>query len=194
MLEPSHYKPRNNLMADLFYVTINIGGDILKENLNSILETLGEISEEGNVFDEKQYLEDGVLNAQGNISYDDFEKIISKIYELELTHISTVDPKDDYEGYTLYNIPPIHNGHVQSDMNRHPTIRISEIRPYMDLLMDLVKNGVSCLPLYINEEPVKETVKEMMNDPDHAMDHLQSIIDLKIPNLPKLPPLNILDK
>jgi hypothetical protein len=181
-------------MADLFYVIIKIGGDILKENLNSILETLGEISEEGNIFNEEQYLEDGVIHAQGNISYDDFEEITSKIYELELTHISSIDPKDDCEGYTLYNIPPIHNGHVQSDINRHPIIRISEIRPYMDLLMDLVKNGVSCLPLHINEEPVKETVKEMINDPDHAMDHLQSIIDLKIPNLPKLPPLNILDE
>lgn len=179
-------------MADKFYSSFNIGNNISKENFYSIIAVLNETCEENNYFDIEDCLSDGFINASGWMTFEDYQEIISKLQKLNLTYIATIDPKDEYEGFTTYSIPP-HVGNIQSDMNRHPVIRISEIRPYVDLLMDLIKNGTQCLPLYINNDIVSETVKEMMAKPDKALEILQSLIDHNVPKIPTLPKLNILE-
>jgi hypothetical protein len=178
-------------MAESFYTELKVGGSVTRQHVKDILEIINENFDDG-TFEEINAIKDKQFTGSGAISYEKFEEIEAALLKLNVAFTLTMYPKDDYRGIKCYNFPDVNlTGETDSDGNGHSIIRISEIKPLINLMLDFIKEGNSTLAKHINNETTKDLVTKMLSDPDDLIPILEKELNQVLPELPKIPKLII---
>jgi len=114
----------------------------------------------------------------------------------ETNHISYIrqsDAKYEYDG----EIRSFINDEViitKSTQEGNSTIETSTIKPYCDLLLALLEQGETALPLFltVKEESFHNLVVAAIKNPKNLHKKLRKKLDLWLPTIPELPPLEII--
>jgi len=67
-----------------------------------------------------------------------------------------------------------------------------ETRPVVELLLEMVKQGIAALPKFISTPGLEDIVEKGLKNPDKLYDLLRKEVNKSLPVLPKLPPLIIM--
>jgi hypothetical protein len=178
-------------MAENFYTELRIGGSVPEKYVKTILKMIGNKFETG-TFKRKDVITEKSIKFDGHISYEEYQEIETSLYKMNLTFTFTMYPMDDYPGILSYNFPDQGmKGETSSDGNGHPIIRITEVRPLTNLILDILKKGTSTLAKHINNETTKDLVTKMLSDPDDLIPILEKELNQVLPELPKIPKLII---
>lgn len=179
-------------MSENFYVDLEVGGTISQANATTVLDIINDNFEDGTFNINFDNPIDDKMEGSGWISYNEYQEIEEKLREMNVTFTLTMSPKEDYVGIKCYNFPELNlSGETSADNNGHPYIRNSNIRPVLDLMMDLIKDGSKALPTHINNETTKELVKSILENPDNMIPILDNHISILAPDIPDVPKLII---
>jgi hypothetical protein len=179
-------------MSESFYVDLQVGGTISQANATTVLDIINENFEDGTFNIDFDNPIDDKMEGSGWISYNEYQEIERKLRDMNVTFTLTMSPKEDYEGIKCYNFPE-HNlsGETSSDNNGHPITRNSDVTPLLNLMMHLLKGGTKTLATRINDEPIKDLVKNILKNPDDMILILEDHVKNLVPDLPHVPKLII---
>jgi hypothetical protein len=178
-------------MAERFYTELRIGGSISEENLTTVLDLIGDKFETG-TFEREDVIKIKFIKAEGDVDFEEFQEIEAALYKKNLTFEFTMYPRDDYPGILLYNYPDLNmSGQTNSDGKGYPIIRLDSIRPLINLIMGVLKEGTNTLAKHINNDTTKDLVTKLLSNPDDLIPILEKELNQVLPELPEIPELII---
>ena len=179
-------------MAENFFTMLYVGGTMTEAVTTSVIDIINNNFEYGTFDVNFKNPTVKVLEGNGDISYNEFEEIEAALLKLNVAFTLTMYPRDDYPGILRYNFPDLNlSGQTTSDGNGHSIIRLHQVHPILNLMMDLVKEGATSLPKHMNNTATKNLVSKMLSDPDNMMTILEKNLSETFPKIPELPELKI---
>lgn len=179
-------------MAENFYTELKVGGTITEANAVTILDKIGNTFTDGTFDINFKNPEVDLIEVSGDMSYNEFEEMENFLRKLNVAFTFTMYPRDDYPGIHLYNYPDLNlSGQTTSDSNGHSIVRIPEILPLINLIMNILKEGPKALAKHVNNDATKDLVASILKNPDDLIPLLEKEIDKELPDLPDLPKLKI---
>jgi len=179
-------------MSEYIGCSLRIGGKITKAQANELLRLIkDEMCDYTGPSTLKEFKEEAKWDGTANYGQcDDVEGFC------ETNHISYIRQSDamyEYDG----EIRSFINDEVtitKSTQDGNSTVRIDEIKPYCDLLLALLEQGETALPLFlaVKEESFHNFIVAAIKNPKNLHKKLKKKLDLLLPTIPVLPPLEII--
>lgn len=82
---------------------------------------------------------------------------------------------------------------IASSQDCDPVVRITTIKPYIDLLLEYAKLGDAALPLFIGNEELGNLIEKSLKRPKKALELIKGQLRKLLPVEPTLPPFTIKD-
>jgi hypothetical protein len=71
-------------------------------------------------------------------------------------------------------------------------VKVDDIRPICDLMLELIKQGPAALPMFLNRPGLETIVEKGLKTPKKLYSILKKEIENRVPCIPELPPLKII--
>lgn len=187
-------------MSEYMGMTITIGGTLPASLIEEFLKVINdELSIESGPSTEED-LRKGTKRkkkpikwyAQSNYGQCDDLKAFCKEHGLSYVHTSSACL--EYDGTLQYWIPGMEEeGLFSASQNEDPMISLDTIRPWVNLLLEYAKRGDDALPLFVTDknEGIIEVIEKGLKNSKDFLPALEKKLQSILPEVPKLPPLNI---
>lgn len=181
-------------MSEIIGMSIEIGGtlpfSLVDEFLKQIKDDMYDISD-GYTREEmiNQDPEDCVF-ISGTANWGLCNNVFRFCKEHNLTYVHHAEALDDIDAEATYWMPGMDEPEsFKTDSERNPVIKVSKIKPLLDLMYALIAKDKEALPLFLNDPETEDLVKIGLKNPEQFPIELKKRIDEIIPNdSPKVPP------
>ena len=187
-------------MSEPMGITITIGGSLrgslLQNFFNAIKDDLDDIigyTSKENIAKETDpttgLVACNTWNATANWGNCDDLKAFCVKHNLPYNH--HCESNGEYNASIEYWLPGMKDPIVVTcDAEGHPVLNAEAIRPYLNMLISLVKGGLEQLPLMIHDEVIGTVVSKMLKS-KKPYDVLEKEINRILPVIPHIPDLII---
>ena len=128
--------------------------------------------------------------AIANYGEPDTLKAFCKENNLSYTH--HCEATGEYDSTLAYWLPGMKKEfQTESNTNADAVVRVDEIKPYVDLLLEYAKYGKDAFPMFVGVPSLEETIETCMKKPAKALEIMEKEIKSLLPGAPSLPPLII---
>jgi hypothetical protein len=185
-------------MSEPMGMHIDIGGELPASLIEEFLKTANdEIGERLDGPDTETELRT-IISAPNTIrwsgisNYGMCNELTAFCREHNLSYVHHSEASGEYDAGIYYWVPGMKGqGYVQSDSSENIMVNAEQVRPLMDLLLALLKNGEKALPLFMNNEHLGKIVQKGLKNYKKMLAELPKTINKMLPVAPILPPLTI---
>ena len=181
-------------MSEPIWMSIEIGGDIpkraLKELLGLIENSMNDIT---GVFEIKDISGLKPVWWSGFSNYGECDEIkkLCKKHKLSYLHHSDSVPGEMDAILSWWTPDMKQETRIYASQDGDPVVSIYEIKPLINLLLAYYKDGEKVLPLFINNDEVKDIIEKGFKNPKKILPALEKKFKSLMPDIPKIPPLRI---
>ena len=177
-------------MSEPIWMSIKIGGNLSKdlyEELTDLLKnTIAEVE-----WDTIKKLPKNVDNIfRGSSNYGECDDIKAFCETHNLSYIHKCEATAEYDASISYWVPGMKEpAHSKATQSGEAVVPVEAIRPYLNMLIQLVKEGLECIPLLINDSDVGNTVTKMLKSkkPYNVLEkEIKKLLPETLPNIPEL--------
>lgn len=175
-------------MSEKIYTRMEIGGSILRNQievladaLNEDLENMNDVLGDDNI---EEFISD-YFSCNGFAEWGSCDETKKFCQENNLSYREYNEGKDDYEPTVTFWQPAMDEEiQVYIDHNERQVITVRSIKPFLDLYFDSVKG----LTKHMDEPVLKDIINECLSTPNQALDIIEKKIrSLFPPEVPDLP-------
>jgi len=185
-------------MSEDLGMYIEVGGELTEEQAKELIEivtgefinfedgpdTLGKLRKAAGT---------GPVRWSGTSNYGMADDTVAFCLANKLPYIHHSDAKYDYDAETRYWFPGMKQFEsVLETADRDTVVLVRVIRPLIELLLSIAKDGVNALPLSIGRGLDEKLIERCIKHPKKAMGYIEKEVRKEvIPGIPQLPPLII---
>jgi hypothetical protein len=179
-------------MSEPIWVTVTIGGTIKKADVPDLL---GAIDEDINELSGPSLKGSGKVEGpywRGYANWGEIDSIKTFCEEHNLSYQHDCGATSEYNASVTYWLPGMKKEKwLQADSENTLVVPVESIRPYLDMLITIMKDGVESLPLFIehSNERIKEIVTKALRSkkPHEVLEkEFKKILPEAIPKIPDL--------
>lgn len=182
-------------MSDYIYVSLEIGGtlpaSLVPEFLQSIDEDIINKGEEITLNSLKGLNDSLKINGEANYGLCTHTKEFCM--EHGLSFINQAEAKCDYNADATYFVPGMEDvDSYNTDQNGNAVVRLDQVKPLIELLLELAEHGDKALPKFLNNPAVADLVKDCLDSPADIIKNIKERLSEVLPQeAPDIPPLII---
>ena len=177
---------------------IDIGGNVPENCIESLIDavndTIYEINEGPTTKEEflKEAQGDDYISWAGVSNYRECDDIKCVCRYNNIAYVHTSCPSMEYDGSKGYWLPGMDMPkQVTTTVDCDPVILTSEIKPYINLLIDYAENKDN-IPLYVAEDKFSDLIKAWVNDRDSFIPIIKQRLSELLPEIPTMPPIKVI--
>lgn len=184
-------------MSEPIGITIEVGGKLpqryVEKLLSLAMDEIYEIYEGPTTLAllEKEVGE--TITWQGMANYGLVEELCMFLYKHNMPYVHHMEAKYEYDSTVLYWFPGMKKaGSLNSTNEGQKLVRIDDLRPYCDLLLDLAEKGPEVLPTFIGNADLKDIIELGLKNPKQLYVELRQKFAEILPVIPEVPPFEII--
>ena len=110
-----------------------------------------------------------------------------------LSFINQAEAKCDYNADATYFVPGMEDVEsYNTDQNGNAVVRLDQVKPLIELLLELAEHGDKALPKFLNNPAVADLVKDCLDSPADIIKNIKERLSEVLPQeAPDIPPLII---
>jgi len=183
-------------MSEPISMSIRIGGELpailIEEFISEIADEIFDLYEGPTTEQELRKETNGIIKWAGQANYGECSGIKSFCKEHNLSYIHHCEAVCEYEASISFWVPGMKEEQdIASSQACDPVIRITTIKPYIDLLIEYAKLGDAALPLFIGNEGLGDLIEKSLKQPKKALELIKRQLRKLLPMEPTLPPFTI---